>query len=125
VRDKKGLFSFLNLDSIVENLSGFVEKKIEIYKIEFKEEAARAGAKLVVMFVLALALFMAVFFFTVGLAAILNNVLESTYLGFLIMAGFYLLIVVVFIFLNRSFGINKSLEEMFLKIFKGKEENGN
>ena len=125
MRDKKGLFSFLNLDSIVENLSGFVEKKIEIYKIEFKEEAARAGARLVVMFVLALALFMAVFFFTVGLAAILNNVLESTYLGFLIMAGFYLLIVVVFIFLNRSFGINKSLEEMFLKIFNSKEENGN
>lgn len=106
----------------MENLMGFVEKKIEIYKIEFKEEAARTGAKLVVLFILALALFMAIFFITVGLSAILNNVFQSTYLGFLIMAGFYLLVMVILIFLNRSFGINKSLEKMFLKILNGNED---
>ncbi len=36
---------------------GFVEKKIELFKIEFKEEAARAGAKIVVLFILSMAVY--------------------------------------------------------------------
>jgi uncharacterized membrane protein YqjE len=116
VRDKKGLFSFLNIDSIMDNLMGFVEKKIELFKIEFKEEAARAGAKIVILFILSMAMFMAIFFITVGLSNLLNNLLNSTFLGYFIMAGVYLFVMIIFIFLNKSFGINKHLEDMFLKI---------
>jgi len=99
---------------------GFVEKKMELFKLEFKEETARAGAKMIVLFVLSMAMFMAIFFITVGLSNVLNNLLNSTYLGYFIMAVLYLFLMIIFIFLNKILGINKHLEDMILKILNSK-----
>lgn len=116
MKEKKGILSFLNIDSIVDNLTGLVEKKVELFKIEFQEDAARAGAKIVVLLILGLSAFMALLFFSIALSVLIGNLLKSETIGFLIMGGFYTLILIVFIFLNKFFSINKSLEKSILEI---------
>ena len=115
--DKKGLFSFLNFDSIVENLSGYVEKRIELFKIEMKEDVALGAARLLIMLVLSLALFMLILFLSLGGAVLLNRTLESDSLGFLLVAGFYLLIFVLFFLLKDTFKFEEKLKSIIMEMF--------
>ena len=115
--DKKGLFSFLNFDSIVENLSGYVEKRIELFKIEMKEDVALGAARLLIMLVLSLALFMLILFLSLGGAVLLNRILESDSLGFLLVAGFYLLIFMLFFLLKDTFKFEEKLKSIIMEMF--------
>ena len=124
--DKKGLLSFLNFDSIIENLSGYVEKRIALFKIEMKEDLAVAAAKLVVVLVLALSLFMIILFLSIASAVLLNRILDSESLGFFLVAGFYLIIFLVFFFLKDEARFEEKLKKVFLEMFKDQEDkNGN
>ena len=38
---KDSIFKFLRLDNLVENLSGYVETRIELVKLEVREEIAK------------------------------------------------------------------------------------
>ena len=116
MKEKKGLLSFLNIDSIIDNVTGLVENKVEIFKIEFKEDAAKAGAKIIVLLILGLSAFMALLFISLALSIVIGNLLNSEMTGFFIMGTFYLLILIIFIFLNRTFNINKSLEKFILEL---------
>jgi len=124
VKEKKGILSFLNIDSIVDNLTGLVEKKVELFKIDLKEDAAKAGARIVVIAIMALSLFMAILFISIGLSFVIGNLLNSEMTGFFIMGGFYLLIILFFIFLNNVFKINKTLEKLIMDILNANEDNG-
>ena len=124
--DKKGLLSFLNIDSIVENLSGYVEKRMDLFKIELKEDLALGAARLTVMVIMVLSFFMVLLFLSIASALLLNNVLESNSLGFVIVAGFYLLIFLVFYFLKDETRMEEKLQNKFLDIFNNlKDKNGN
>ena len=124
--DRKGLFSFLNFESLVDNLSGYVEKRIALFKIELKEDLALAAARFVVVLILSLSGFMLILFLSLGLAVLLNNVLQSSSMGFFIVAGFYVLIFLLFILLKNKSSMEESLQETFLKIFNSLDEkNGN
>jgi hypothetical protein len=126
VSDKKGLFSFLNFDSIVANLSGYVEKRIELFKIEMKEDVALGAARLLIMLVLSLALFMLILFLSLGGAVLLNRTLDSDSLGFLLVAGFYLLIFILFFLLKDTFKFEEKLKSIILEMFNNMDdENGN
>ena len=124
--DKRGLLSFLKFDSIIENLSGYVEKRLALYKIEIKEDLAIAGAKLVVVLVLSLSLFMIILFISLACAVLLNRILSSDSLGFFLVAGFYLVIFLAFFFLKDETRLEEKLKNLFLEIFNSKEgKNGN
>jgi len=122
VGDKKGLFSFLNFDSIVENLSGYVEKRIELFKIEMKEDVSLGAARILIMLILSLALFMLILFLSLGGAVLLNRMLESDSLGFLLVAGFYLLIFVLFILLKDALKIEDKLKGVFIEMFNNLDD---
>ena len=124
--DKKGLFSFLNFDSIVDNLSGYVEKRIALFKIEMKEDLALAAARFVVVMILSLSFFMMMLFLSLGGAVLLNNLLESNTLGFFIVAGIYILIFLGFFLLKDRANLEENLQKTFLRIFNSlNEKNGN
>ena len=124
--DKKGLFSFLNFDSIIDNLSGYVEKRLALFKIEMKEDLAGVGAKLVIVLVLSLSLFMIIMFLSIACAMLLNNILGSESLGFFIVAGFYFIIFLGFLLLKDQSRFEVKLKNIFLEMFNNdKDENGN
>ena len=122
--EKKGIFSFLNFDSIVDNLSGYVEKRIALFKIEIKEDLALGSARIVIALVLSLAIFMIILFSSLAIGVYFNNLLNSAVWGFLIVAGFYLLLFALFFLLKDPLKLEEKLKSIFLEMFNNLGKDG-
>ena len=86
---KDSIFKFLRLDNLIEHLSGYIETRVELIKIEIREEIARVishGLMVGVLFLLGL-LFLV--FFSIGVALYLNDYFNSSSAGFWIVSGVY------------------------------------
>ena len=80
------LFDF---DKLINTLTGYIETKIELLKIDIREGMSVVITKLVVFGLLAfLGLFVLIFLF-LGLAHWVNLLLESTFLGYFAVAAFF------------------------------------
>lgn len=80
-----------DLDKLINTLTGYIETRIELLKLDLKEGLSVAITKLVLISLLSLFGFFVVFFVFLGLAAILNDLLESHFWGYLLVAGFFAL----------------------------------
>ncbi|GAA4019079.1 hypothetical protein GCM10022408_36330 [Hymenobacter fastidiosus] len=91
-------------DSIVSNLMGYLDTRIDLVRLEAQEKVKTAfigtvhGAAMGLIGILAL-IFLSIF---AGLA--LNSALDSSYWGFGVVAGFYLVLLLVFLV-----GVDKKL----------------
>lgn len=94
-------------DSLIGNLMGYIDTRIDLIKLEAQEKAKLAfvGAAHGITLALIGLLFIISLNIFAGLA--LNHVLNSTFWGFGIVAGFYLVLLIVFLV-----GVDK-------KIFQG------
>ena len=98
----KGILKFLNVDSLMEGLSGYIEARLDLFKIEAREELSEFLSKAIVWGVLFLLLCFTLLFLSITLSLFLGNMIHNYTLGFLITGGFYLLIFgVVLIFKDR------------------------
>ena len=111
------LFSLFNFDSILESLSGYIENRIELFKLEVKDEASRAIAKLIVLLILNLLLLLVLLFASAGAAMWLNHVLDHDYWGYMIVAGFYLTLFILIITLKEAIGLEKGIQRILRGIF--------
>ncbi len=98
---EKGLLKYLNLESIVDKFADYFEKRMDLFKIQLMDEIAERSSKLVSAFILLSLMLIVVFLLNMTLALWLNHLLESEYLGFLILTGFYFLLFLV-VYLMRS-----------------------
>lgn len=83
------------LEEIRENIFRYIEARIELFTLETRgkiEEGVVVGIHGIVLALLAATTF--IFLFCL-LAAYLNEVMDSRYLGFLIVAGFFLLLTII------------------------------
>jgi uncharacterized membrane protein YqjE len=104
--DYKKLLKFLNVDPIINDLVAIVEAKVELVKIELKEEAAKAATKIISAIFLGVMVFLIVIFLSITVATFLNEVLNSHFWGFAIITGFYLLLLIGF----KLFKVGNKLE---------------
>lgn len=104
--DYKKLLSFLKVDSIFDDVIAIIEAKVELLKIELKEEAAKAASKIISAIFLGIMVFLIVIFLSITTATLLNYLLESTFWGYAIITGFYILLLVGF----KIFKVGKKLE---------------
>jgi uncharacterized membrane protein YqjE len=94
------LTKFLKLDSLIGNLTGYVETKIELIKVEVKQDLAEGLGKVIGYLLIAFVFAMVIMFLSLGVAIVLSNHLGD-FAGFGIVAGFYLIIGIV-LFANRD-----------------------
>lgn len=100
------IFDFHN---IIEAFNGFIETKVELLKLDAREELTVLVAKLFVILLVGLFFTLVIGFFSLGLAFALNDVLESSYLGLVIVGSFYLILATI-LYLNRALVIKKVVE---------------
>jgi hypothetical protein len=117
---KDTIFKFLRLDNLMENLSGYVEARIELLKIEIKEDVAKVLAKALMITIVAFLAFIFLLFLSIGFAHYLNNFFEKEQIGYWIVAGIYGLPCLVFILFRKSIG--HSMETHLMKIIKSKKK---
>jgi uncharacterized membrane protein YqjE len=114
---KDRLLKFLKLDGLIESLSDYFETRVEILKIEIKEDVVRLLAQVLVGLFIA---FTALFFLLMISLAIAHVLAErlGTPAGFAIVAGFYLVLVAVFVLFRKDISIK--VEKILSEIVKKK-----
>ena len=93
------LFDF---NKIMEAFTGFVETKVELWKLEAKEEIGVLIAKMLLVMFIALFATLMLLFFTLGLAYWLNYLLESSFMGFIAVGLLYVGLTSIIYFRRES-----------------------
>ncbi|SOD95980.1 phage holin family protein [Spirosoma fluviale] len=109
------------LEEIRENIFRYLEARIELFTLESRGKIEEGVVVAVHSIVLALLGTMTVIFLFSLLAAYLNEVTNSKYLGFLIVAAFFLLLSVIWI-AAKDFFKSKIREAAYSALKKSQEK---
>ena len=107
---KEGIAKFLKLDHLMENLTGYVETRIELVKYDLKEDLSKGAAKILVYLGLGVIATFFMFFTTFAVAYMLADYL-GTFEGFAIVSACYLVLGLV-LYWNRAYFINRAEKEI-------------
>jgi uncharacterized membrane protein YqjE len=109
---------FLKLDNLIENLTGFVETKVELVKVDIKEDLAKGLGTAVNYIIVSFVFALVILFLSLGVAIALADQL-GTLAGFSIVALFYLVVGVILL-INRK-KLSDKLTKQFAENFKKKK----
>lgn len=102
------LAKFFKVDSLISNLTGYVETKIELVKVEAKEELSKGLSKALFAFMVAFVFAVVLIFLSAGVALLLSEY-WGPIAGFGVVAGFYLIVGVALIVMRNK--IKSTLEQ--------------
>lgn len=117
---KETLLKFFKLDGLIDNLSGYIETRIELLKYEVKEDIARAMAKVAIVALIVVFLTLFIIFISIAVAFVLAESI-GTYGGFGIVAGFYLVLMLILVFFREP--ISHKIELEIKKSFRKKQQH--
>ena len=115
---KDSILKFLKIDGILSNLSGYVEARVELLKIEIREDIVKALTKVSIFLLLTFAFTLFILFSSVALAYLIGRNLGME-AGFGIIAGAYFLVGLILFLFRESIG--HWLEKHILEITKKKK----
>ena len=117
---KDRILKFFHLDGLVDSLSGYVEARLELYKMEIREDVAKVLSIAIVYLTVGLCGFLLLIFLSVGLAHYLNQYFTGSYAGYWIVAGIYGVVFLVFLVFRKS--IDRNFERHFVEMIKRKHK---
>jgi len=107
-----------NINKLKEALSGYIKVKLELFKLDMAEHLSKILAQMVAYLVILIFLGLVTLFLSIAVALHLNEILESSYLGFVLVSAFYtVLLICVFILLKTG-----NLKSFFESILMTKDE---
>lgn len=111
------------LATLINKISEYIKVKGQQIKLEVISHMSKLLSHvLVVSFLCLLGLFL-VLFLSFGLSAYLNEVLESTFLGYFVTGGIYLLVLIIIALLAKAGKIQQWIEKLILKASEEIEDN--
>lgn len=84
-------------NNLIENLMGYIDTRIDIIRLEIQEKLKATFVNLIHVVLLGIIAFMCVIFVSIFLGLLLNELLDSSFWGFGIVALFYIILLVVLI----------------------------
>jgi Putative Actinobacterial Holin-X, holin superfamily III len=116
---KDTIFKFLRLDNLMEHLSGYVETKVALAKLEIREEVAHVVARGIISLIVLLFGLLFLVFLSLALARYLNTLFANEFAGYLIVGGAFGLIFLILLTFRKS--ILHSLEKKLKEVIGKKE----
>ena len=116
---KDSIVKLLKLDGLIDNVTGYVEARIELMKLEIKEDVSKALAKLAMIMVLVFAFSLFVLLISMAVAFKIGE-RAGTFGGFAIVAGFYFALILILVLFRDT--ISAALEKQLEKIMNRKEK---
>lgn len=104
----------------MDNLTGYVETRIELLKIEIKEDVAKVLASALMILIVVFLALIFLLFLSIGLAQYLNTLFDKAHVGYWIVAGIYGIPCLIFILFRKSIG--HSMETHLMKMIKSKKK---
>jgi hypothetical protein len=123
LKDKYKAVDLLNLDKMVDSLSRFLELKMQIYELKVKGELVQIISSIATLtMILTLGVIM-LFFFSLALGFYLNDLFESSFMGFAIIGSFYMLIAILLAIFKDKLITNRLFNSFFSKtLISGNDE---
>jgi hypothetical protein len=116
---KDSILKFLKLDSLIENLTGYVETRIELTKMEIKEDLAKGLSKVVVFLLVGAVFSLFVILISIAVAHLIAKSIGPVG-GFAVVAGFYLLLGLLILAFKNA--IIEKVQEQLVQMMKKKKE---
>jgi hypothetical protein len=117
---KKALSDILS--DIFQNLKTYVVSKIDLYLLTTFERIGKVFSFILSSIILILISFFCLFFLSIALAIWLGNILDNPTVGYLIIAGGYFLLGVIFIIFRKAL-IDRPIIKELLKALFNSEKN--
>ena len=105
-----------SVGDIVERITQYIQVKTEQVKLKIIGTIARVLANIIAMAVIAVMGFFFVLFISYAAASYLNALLGSVFLGHLLVAAFYLILIIVIVLLTKTRKIQGWFENLILTI---------
>jgi len=115
---KDAILKFLKLDGLLDVVNGYIETRVELVKLEVKEDMAKAMATVATLFILIFVSALIVIFISIALAIKVGEY-AGTFGGFASVAGFYLILLLILILSKEA--VSKRLEKQLLETLKKKK----
>ncbi|MBI1344263.1 MAG: hypothetical protein GC171_15170 [Terrimonas sp.] len=115
---------FEDFDEFVNRVKEYIHIRIALFKIGAAEKGAKLASKIMAKFVIAIMIMMAMLFASFALAIWLSNITGRPSLGFLIMAGAYLILAVILISLKKRLRFTGIMNEFISQLFKEEDDDG-
>lgn len=116
----------LKISEIVQTIKGIIETRVGIVKKEIQDEFVGILSRLILLIVIGSMLLLVFLFLSLSLAFFLSQITKSPYLGFLIVALMYFLVVLVLVLSRDSLQIQQRIEsvlkDFIFKIKSNREE---
>ncbi|MBK6482610.1 MAG: hypothetical protein IPG01_05630 [Chitinophagaceae bacterium] len=105
------------VEALLKELKDYISLRLQITQLKYSSKTSLVTSSVLTYMLISMVVFFFVLVLTIGIALWMGNLLGEWYLGFLIMAGIYLLIgLVIFTFRNRWIRIplnNLIIKEIF------------
>ena len=101
-------------ESITGNLKQYFKSNFQLKKLEIIECAAKVGADFFSVILISLVLGLCVLFLSIGFGVYLSNQFSNRYIGFIVVAGIYLVLTVLLIAVRNQL-IKKPITNLFIR----------
>jgi hypothetical protein len=105
-----------SLTDVKDEFESYVDKRVDLLKLHLVGELSRFTASFALKLGVLYLLFFVLMFVSLAGAFFLGDLLGSNGKGFMIVAGIYLFLVVIFILMRRIW-VQKPIIESFIKLF--------
>ena len=107
-----------NKKLLISKTEKFTKTSIDLLKLNMVEKTADVVSSITSKLIILLIVAMFIFFLNIGLSLWISDRLQSSYLGFLIVSGFYLIISVVAYYYQHQWLKNPISDRIVLKLLK-------
>ncbi len=121
----RGILKLLKLDSLIQNLTEYMETRIALVKAEVKDDIMKAMRAGMIFGAIAILGLFFVLFLSLTIALALNALLDSWFWGFAIVTGLYLVTLAVLFSLRNSEKVKNMFGDGSLQFLKKKPQDNN
>lgn len=109
------------ISKLKEAVSDYLKVKFELFKLDITEHLSNILAQVIAYVVILLMAWLVIGFLSLGIASLLNELLDSQFLGELIVSGFYLIILLIVYAFLKSGKLKAAFEKMIMENVPEKE----
>jgi hypothetical protein len=117
------LAKIFNVDRLIETVTDYIKVRIDLLKVDLIERISGLAALIITFLVIFMLGLFLMAFASLTLASFLNEVLQSNYLGYLIITTFYVILLSIVVFVLRSGKLQSFLETIVAESMQTSEDD--
>ncbi len=104
------------INNVIDRITEYLKIKGEKLKLDIIASVSKIMAYAISFILILLVGFFFLVFASITIGAIINEALESSYIGYLIISGFYFLMLIILFLLLRTKKVQNLIEKLLMQI---------